>query len=292
MKNKRKLNESDDAVVGIVVTVLLIGLILAVTVMINNVYVPQWLEQEEISHMDTVSNQFNELKHALDLQTILNDTTSVASFITLGSREIPFFDQGRTFGSLSIVPDSCIIRVNYTYQGTEYNTTYATDSITYRSGNSYYTNQKFIYQAGALILEQDEENVLLANPSLMVSRPDVTKNISFVFVDISGIEGKMSVGGFGNYAVHTRVIDPSMQYVKFTNVSKITIETDYLNAWNTSLRRSFLQPELSINYTANIINDKLEITFHEDELGEYYYDFYIRTVDVPTEIGYGLTNMN
>ena len=39
-----KIKNSDDAVAGIVVTVLLIGLIMAALLMVNQVYVPQWIE--------------------------------------------------------------------------------------------------------------------------------------------------------------------------------------------------------------------------------------------------------
>jgi len=52
----RRLNDEKHAVVGVVVTVLLIGLALSVTIMINTVYVPQWLEEEEVAHMEDVSS--------------------------------------------------------------------------------------------------------------------------------------------------------------------------------------------------------------------------------------------
>ena len=83
MREKRKLNESNEAVVGIVVTVLLVGLVLSVTVMINNVYVPQWVEQEEVAHMDQVSQQFSQLKYAIDMQCMIDDANTISTAITL-----------------------------------------------------------------------------------------------------------------------------------------------------------------------------------------------------------------
>jgi len=50
------INSSDEAVVGIVVAILLIGLAISITVMINNVYVPQWLEEEEAAHHIMLDN--------------------------------------------------------------------------------------------------------------------------------------------------------------------------------------------------------------------------------------------
>ena len=42
----RKILKPDDGVVGIIVTILIIGLIIIVTGIIQTVYVPQWLEQK------------------------------------------------------------------------------------------------------------------------------------------------------------------------------------------------------------------------------------------------------
>ena len=106
---KSMIHESDNAVVGIVVTVLLIGLIVSTSAMINTVYVPQWLENSEASHMDEVSNQFTQLKYALDLQTLINDSSAMTTFVTLGTNELPFFDTGRTFDTLEIINDAVTV---------------------------------------------------------------------------------------------------------------------------------------------------------------------------------------
>ena len=101
--NIRDLNQDNTAVVGIIVTVLLIGLFLSILVMLNTVYVPQWLEESEAAHMEEISNQFAQLKYALDIQSVVNDSTAISSSVTLGTKEIPFFDKGRTFDTLRIV---------------------------------------------------------------------------------------------------------------------------------------------------------------------------------------------
>jgi hypothetical protein len=112
MKNNKKLrnlNNSDNAVVGIVVTVLLIGLALAIMVMLNTLYVPQWIESSEAGHMEKVSNQFTQLKYALDIQSAINDSTAITTSVTLGNKEIPFFNKGRTFDALDIINDAITI---------------------------------------------------------------------------------------------------------------------------------------------------------------------------------------
>lgn len=286
----KKIKNANEGVVGIVVTVLLIGLIVAVMVMVNNVYVPNWVEQQESSHMGDVAYEFKQLKFALDIQTIVNDTTAISTPITLGSREIPVFDTGRTFGSLMIVPSDCIFTINYTVNSTALQHFIITDTIKYSSGNSYYVDQNYMYQAGALILSQDDADVLIGKPSIFVKKPVDRKNITMNFVDIAGIEGKTTAGGYGTYGIYTQVSDPDLSYTHLTNVSEITIETAYPNAWNTTIQRSFLQQGLNINYTAVASTNKLTISIYPDELGGYYYDMYVRTVEVNSEIGFGLSN--
>jgi hypothetical protein len=295
MREKRKLNDSNEAVVGIVVTVLLVGLVLSVTVMINNVYVPQWVEQEEVAHMDQVSQQFSQLKYAIDMQCMIDDATTISTAITLGNREIPFFNAGRTFGALTISPDSCVFTINWSQGGPVNTKSYVSDSIRYSSGNSYYVNQDYIYQGGALILDQDNTDVLLGKPSIIVYRDgDQTtgkKVILFNIIDISAVDEKSSGGGFGTYEIFTQVTNPSStNSMVCTNVSNIAIETAYPHAWNTSLKRSFHQSNLTINYTATIKPNKLEISFDQDKEG-YYYDIVFKITEVKTEIGFGISNI-
>ena len=236
-----KFKNSDEAVVGIVVTVLLIGLIMAVMVMLNTVYVPQWLEESEAAHMEEVSDQFTRLKYALDIQLLVNDSTSVATSVTLGNKELPFFDSGRTFGTLEIEDDA----FNMTIE--QWNVTtpisIVTDSIKYSSGNSYFVNQQYIYEAGALILSQQESNVLYGKPSFFVSGYGNSSTLSFVIANISGISGKMSVSGYGNYPIYTQVVDVHPAYAEYTdiyNVTNITIKTSYTHAWNKTIASAFL----------------------------------------------------
>ena len=286
MKGKRDIVESNEAVVGIVVTVLLIGLVLSVTVMINNVYVPQWVEQEEVTHMDQVSQQFSQLKYAIDMQSMIEGSTSVSTGITLGNREIPFFNAGRSYGSLAIDPNSCIFTVNWTDAGNLLSKIYSTDSIIYSSGNSYYVDQDYVLQGGALILNQDRTNVLIAKPSIIVDKDsNGLITINFTLNNIQGVEGKTAGGGFGTYEVFTQVTESSVNFTKYSTIDNITIETAYPEAWNSSIRRSFFQPGLLINHTAKTLPNKLVITFNE------YYPITINSIEIKTEIGFGISNI-
>ena len=51
----KRILKPDDGLVGIIVTILIIGLMMVVTGIVQSVYVPQWLEQKEADHMHIVS---------------------------------------------------------------------------------------------------------------------------------------------------------------------------------------------------------------------------------------------
>ena len=141
-----------------------------------------------------------------------------------------------------------------------------------------------------MILAQDGADVLIGNPSIIVTKPNSVKNISMTLVDIAGIEGRSYSAGFGSYAITTQANNPSQEYTKYSNVSSIVIETDYVNSWNTSFQRSFQQQGLNINYTATLTSSKLIIDIYQDALAGYNYDLYLKEVDIITEIGYGFSN--
>lgn len=286
----KKIKNSDDAVAGIVVTVLLIGLILAVMVMINTVYVPQWIEEKEAAHMEEVSNQFAMLKYALDIQSIVNQSTAISAPITLGNKEIPFFDLGRTFDTLSIIEDNCTITV----KNNTVSRSYLTNTIKYSSQNSYFVDQSYVYEAGSLILSQYPSSVLYGKPSFFVT--EFGKNLSFTFVNISGITGRRSVSGYGNYPVYLKAINPSNQYTEINNVTDIIITTNYADAWYIALNSSLIQSISGFEYKGNGVSkigynitsasDQVTVEFI-DSSGDYG-NLFIREVNISAQIAFGL----
>lgn len=286
----KKIKNSDDAVVGIIVTILLIGLIMTAMVMVKTVYVPQWIEEKEAAHMEEVSNQFAMLKYALDIQSIVNQSTAISATITLGNKEIPFFDLGRTFDTLSVIEDSCTVTV----KNNTVSSSYSTDVIKYSSRNLYFVDQSYVYEAGSLILSQYPSSVLYGKPSFFVT--EFGKNLSFTFVNISGIAGRTSVSGYGNYPVYLKVINPSNQYTEINNVTDITITTNYADAWYIALNSSLMQSISGFEYKGNGVSkvgynitsasDRVTLEFI-DSSGDYV-NFFIREVNVSAQIAFGL----
>jgi len=276
---------SDDAVVGIVVTVLLIGLILVIMVMLNTVYVPKWLESSEAAHMEEVSKQFTQLKYALDIQSTVNDSTAITTSVTLGNKEIPFFNKGRTFDSLDIIKDA--ITIDFSPGGS-----YTSDTILFSSRNSNFVDQSYIYEAGALIISQDEKSMVYGNPAIIltdyieshtVPPKNVGANITFYIVEINGLAGKTNMMGYGNYPIYTQATGTRSDTL-IQNITSITITTNYTNAWKNIFEQA-INPNWFANqtYKIDVYPNKITITFLSDQ-----FNFHVRSKNIIAQISSGL----
>ena len=239
-QNGKKFTDSNDAVVGVFVAILLIGLIFAVIAMVQTVYVPTWMEQKEAEHMDAVANQFSQLKFAIDTQAINHaQNIPLSTSITLGSKELPFLTSSRAFGSLEILSNAYKVTIT---NDTE-SFSYPLGIVRYSSTNAYFLDQSYIYENGALILSQFPGSVMSVQPAFSVV--DNT-DLSFTIIDILEIGGKTSASGYGTYPVQTKFLHADPPLV-ITDVENITIDTSYQNAWHIFLDTVLTRSKLEFN---------------------------------------------
>jgi len=240
MKIMRKIKNSNEAVVGIVITVLIIGLIMVVTGIIQAVYVPQWLEQKEADHMYIVSYQFAQLKQSLDILSVIEQRSAISTYITLGTSEIPIFGTGSTYDTLNILSDNCSVKISNNTKSYSF----SLGTIKYSSENSYYVDQSYILEAGAFILSQGGGNILNGKSFFSVSN---FTDISFTIINISSMEGKKNAGGHGTYSLYVEYLNST--YYTIVGLRFINITTNYKNAWRLffnepSLRYSLLDYQI------------------------------------------------
>jgi hypothetical protein len=190
------------------------------------VYVPKWMAQREAEHMDVVDAQFSQLKFAIDTQSSTGQLNiPIATSITLGSKELPYLMSLRSFGQLEILYDSFKLRI--TNSTNIYN--YSIGTIEYSSSNAYFIDQSFIYEAGAIITSQQEGNMISIKPSLYITKQGENVEILIDIIDVNSVGGKTTGGGYGTTAIQTECIGFDNQII--SNVSQISIETYYTNAW-------------------------------------------------------------
>jgi hypothetical protein len=252
----RKFGNSEHGVVGIVVAVLLIGLMVSVVSLLQMVYVPKWMEQREAEHMDVVDAQFSQLKFAIDTQSSTGQLNiPIATSITLGSKELPYLMSVRSFGQLEILSDS--FKLSITNTSDTFN--YSIGTIEYSSSNAYYIDQSFIYEAGAIITSQQEGNMVSIKPSFYITKLGENVEILVDIPDVNSVGGKTTGSGYGTTAIQTECL--GFDNIIISNVSQISIETYYTNAWKIYFDWMLKSVLDSSDYLTSINGNEIIIQF-------------------------------
>jgi len=278
------MRTKDEAVAGIVVAVMIVGLVLAVISIIQTIYIPKWMEAREAEHMGSVADQFAHLKFAIDSQVAIKEDTPISSSITLGSRELGFFMSNKAFGRLAIISNGWAYRITRTL-GDTYEDTFSI--LRYTSENSYYLNQAYNYEIGGVILNQTQGAVFTIEPefSVVYNTSNRIVVVSLSLIDLQPSDEKTSITGYGTYPVRTEYETETT--TTMDSVQTLTIVTRFPAIWynflNTTLSDANLQntSEYTITKTAN----EVTITFFYPPLTNVFID--LKKVTVQAEINPG-----
>jgi len=245
----KNLRNSNEGVVGIIVAVLLIGLMLAVISLIQTVFVPNWMEQMEADHMDQVSDQFAQLKFAIDIQSVLNTTDIPTSVpITLGSNNLPLLSSAQAYGSLEIMNNEIEIEIT---NDTQVFAPYTLGIIKYSSTNHYFINQDFNYESGSIIIDQYDGEVMSVQPKFEIEYVNSQiSDINFNLVDINGIGNKLFASGYGNFPIRVEFVSAtdSSELPPINNISYINITSTNYNSWFKFINNSLLNSLIDSSY--------------------------------------------
>lgn len=282
----KNLKNKDDAVVGVIIAVLLVGLILSIIVIIQTVFVPSWMEQIEAEHMDDVANQFAMIKFAIDTQSATGKNIPITTSITLGNKELPFFTSSRAFGFLRILDEDYAVNITNATNTIEY----LPEIIKYSSSNTYFLNIDYIYEGGAVITSQDEGNVMFIKPNFFVDYDTVLGevNISFTLSNIIGVGGKKSVSGYGTYPIQTNFSRSNSTLI--TDVENIVITTSYPDAWrvfiNGTLKQGGLEYGSGNDFWITSTNDKVTVNFNSPPVSPKF-DIFLDAIDIIAQVAPG-----
>jgi hypothetical protein len=259
MKKLRKLKNSNEGVVGIIIAFLLTGLIVVVISIIQTVYVPKWMEEAEAEHMEMVADQFSQLKFAIDTQSAIKQKdTPISTSITLGNKDMPFLTSNKAYGSLEILSDECIIKI---IDSLDNKYMYNISIIKYTCQNNYFLDQSYIFEAGAVIINQIDGNVMAIKPAFNVTNENDV-NISFTIIDIKTIGEKRSIGGYGTYPIQTEYSTSNPHPIQNIDMVKsIKISSNYPNSWRNFISKTLINSVLKDYFSININENEVEIIF-------------------------------
>jgi len=264
MKDKRKIGRSftnkDEAVAGIVVAVMIVGLILAVVSIIQTIYIPKWMETREAEHMGVVSDQFSQLKFAIDSQIALKENVPISSSITLGSRELGFFISNKAFGRLALISNGWSYKITRTF-GDTYEDYFGT--LRYTSENSYFLDQAFNYEIGGVVLNQTQGSVFLIKPEFSATYNTSARKVTLAWacIDLLPKDEKTSISGYGTYPVRTEYMTATNSTL--TSVKSFTIITPFPTIWFNFLNSTLADVNLVKNtdYTITKTSGQVTVTF-------------------------------
>jgi hypothetical protein len=261
----KSLRKKDEAVAGIVVAVMIVGLVLAVISIVQTIYIPKWMESREAEHMGVVADQFSNLKFTIDTQIALKGDVPISSSITLGSRELGFFMSNKAFGRLALISNGWAYRFVRT-AGDTYEDNYGI--LRYSSENAYFLNQIYNYEIGGVILNQTEGAVFIIKPEFSVLYNASTRiaNLSLTCIDLVPNDEKTSISGYGTYPVRTEYM--SATNTTITSLKTFVIITPFSSIWYTFLNTTLSDANLVKNtdYTITKISNQVTITFNSPPL--------------------------
>jgi len=225
--------------------------------MFTNQYVPIWMKDNENKHMNQVIGQLSNLKSGIDMQ-ILTSQAMVASSpiyspIQLQADGVPIF-ASPTIGSLGFegakASGGANASLNYTYYiaGKPYWLGNQTGTVTggtieFVGPNRYFVQQSVIYENGAIILSQNDGEVVLAGISIKIT-PSGDSGYMVMITFTSLIGSDKTIGGFGTKSITTAVDYASRTTVNNSDPMPLTLSifTKHGVAWseyyNDTLRNS------------------------------------------------------
>ena len=274
--------DNEDGVAATVGTIMALLVFLAFMGIFQNQFVPAWMSDNESAHMSTAIEQFINLKSSIDVSISNYPNSLVAPSpiyvpITLSSAGIPIF-AGPTAGIITLSP-------NMLYSKTNFNLTYiwTTDGVRaysidprydghvggymeLYSPNRYFVEQKIVYEAGAVILNQSDGEFILAGPQFSIKNAGLISDPNWIvkLTQVS-VEGtNKTIGGTGSKGVSAELqFANTVSYQNnFTNDSddlSITITSKHGIAWKNYFAR-ILESAGLVNNTDFVIEATLHTT--------------------------------
>jgi len=274
--------DNEDGVAATVGTIMALLVFLAFMGIFTNQFVPVWMSDNESAHMSTAIEQFINLKSSVDVSVSNYPNSLVAPSpiyvpITLSSAGIPIF-AGPTAGILTLSPNMVSSKTNFNLSyvwTTDGVRPYSIDPrydghvggyLELYSPNRYFVEQKIIYEAGAVILNQSDGEFILAGPQFSVKNVGLISSPNFVIkMTQVSVEGtNKTIGGTGSKGVTAELqFANTVSYQNnFTDDSddlSITITSKHGLAWKNYFSR-ILETSGLVNNTDYVISSTLHTT--------------------------------
>lgn len=295
--------DNEDGVAATVGTIMALLVFLAFMGIFTNQFVPVWMGDNESAHMSTAIEQFINLKSSIDVSISNYPNSLVAPSpiyvpVTLSSAGIPVF-AGPTAGILTLSPDMITSKTNFNISYT-----WTTDGVKaytidprydghsggyleLYSPNRYFVEQKIIFEAGAVILNQSDGEFILAGPQFsvknvgLVSQPNLVVKMTQVSVEGTN----RTIGGTGSKGVTANLeFANTVSYQNNFSDASPNADTDEITVTITSKHgvawRDYFERTLEAAGLVNTTNYEIALTLETSGINKGYYTVTMTIFDV------------
>lgn len=281
--------------------VLLLGIIFSVLTFVSVECIPEWKNDAEYSHMDSVWGDMAELKSSIDMMSIVmasnyNSSDINSSYLNssapdlvtsvpfhMGGGDIPFVGSMKSSGTLAVNKGKCVISIILNRENADpYIKSIVCGAVTYTSKNNNYVDQVFSYENGAVILAQGEQPVMMLYPSIRVSNVSTSAsndyNVSINTISVckklysppeiisSNSECSLRLTGIDYISVYDsekEVLDNSKKGPGNVTTFTLMVNSNYPEAWQSYLNKTMEDAKIgSDKYNTNKLGNNVRLTFY------------------------------
>lgn len=203
------------------------------------IVVPQWGSEEEEDHIYKVQNQMIGIRSSIKALVEADNTNYVVpNYLKLGTEGAAWRGVARANGDMLFDPNplstSTFEHFDPAAPGVVSKDMVSKGNLVYGSLNTYYPDQKVVFENGAIIKDQDDGSIMIAPPDFTAQWIGNEVSVDMTFVSLTGNKDTIS----GNIGVITYTRLASREYNNFDwsgnnqNIV-ITVESDYPTAWRT-----------------------------------------------------------
>lgn len=245
---KSGLDDTGDAVM--VTSVLLLSLVLAVSGRLMLDYGEAMGKEDDMAHASDVEGSL--LKTRGSMYTLLENeetSTTLINRITLGTFGNPYLGVGRSSGRLEYSSDPDMFHMEILLDDgiTERLVDSVSGVLSYESNNFYFHDQTYVFEGGAIVLEEYGMQTMKAPPALEYENIGTGWSLELGMYGMAG--GYWVVSGIESVSLSTRLEGYSEQTIEPSSGESIVIRINspHEKAWESYIRSYFLEKGLTEN---------------------------------------------